>query len=60
MINCEYCMRQPVRGVVLCSSPHWEDAGDIRWRSKDGTARVIVEETCKLCEHKKFLLKKSK
>ena len=49
--QCIFCREQPVRGVLCCTSPHWLAAGDIRWRTVDGTARVVVEETCVTCEN---------
>ena len=49
--DCIYCRRESVRGVILCGSPHWVEAGDSRWRNLDGTARITVMETCATCRH---------
>ena len=49
--QCVHCVRPQVRGVILCASPHWLEAGDTRWRNLDGTARVMVVDACKDCGH---------
>ncbi|MDD2966626.1 MAG: hypothetical protein PHN64_03905 [Desulfovibrionaceae bacterium] len=48
---CLYCLEPPKHGVLRCTSPHWLAAGDERWRTMDGRARVVVAETCALCGH---------